>query len=108
MHLRFSHPTDDTCVGWVPDLTDKRNKYELLTMSGSAFLKIVDPTFGPFSDNFRVSSIQHLTSLARRSACFSPLQMWPKRPREDGVLPHEGRHRAYLAAQDMVVVAVWR
>lgn len=106
--MRFVVPVDgdpasQDCVGFVPNLIDAplAHKARLVWMKPGAFLDLVDPHFEPLP-----SSIEWLREAAAAGRCFAPLLVWPDAerwvPRESGqvgVLPHEGRNRAWLARE---------
>ena len=105
--MRFVVPVDDDpatqdCVGFVPNLIDApaSHKARLVWMKPGAFLDLVDPHFEPAA-----STIEWLRAAAAAGRCFAPLQVWPdderwvREPGQIGVLPHEGRNRAWLARE---------
>lgn len=111
-------PAFRNCIGWTPDLTDKRNKYDLVYIQPRAFLRIVHcgPGFRPDKP-----SIEFMVEAIRQGRCFAPSQLWPLaqitniaydfRGNRVWLMNHEGRHRAYVAAKlgiPRIPVAIWR
>lgn len=103
--MHFVIPTEDDpstqrCIGFTPNHIDavSAHKARLVWMKPGAFLDFVDPHFEPAD-----SSIAWLREAAAAGRCFAPLQVWPDARRLPGgpwgVLPHEGRHRAWLARE---------
>jgi hypothetical protein len=111
--MKFVVPTEDratwSCHGWTPDLVDKRDKYKIYSITPRGYLKLVLGRHGYFTPRQR--SIEFIRGAVERGECFAPLQAWPRKSREDGTLPHEGRNRAYVAMMlgiPHVLVAIWK
>lgn len=93
---KIDDPNTQTCVGFTSDLLTlpQADKASIVWMKPDAYLKLVDP-------NFRVHprEFDWLREQIRIGRCFAPLLVHPDAERSYGALPHEGRHRAWLACE---------